>query len=177
MNIKASSKYDWETIKKFNRFHCLAKNKALNIALLVLDIVCISLFVLVCLWDLLDFELVMTYVLVVFVNVMLAFVFFVLPKIQYNQNKMLHGVINNIEFEENEMSLTQSGDNTNSITKIKYGAIWRVYETKDFIYIYVNSRQAYIVDKSKVVDGTATELRVFLVKAVGMSKYKLKCKV
>lgn len=177
MEIKASSKYDWETIKEFNKFHNFTKVKALNIGLIILEVVCALLFLLVAAIDILDFETIMIYVLLLFINIMLVFVRFILPKIQYKQNKMLHGVVNEATFKENEILIEQRGENTCGTTTIKYDAVWRVYETKRFIYLYVNSRQAYIVDKSAVEGGTADELRAFLVKTVGMSKYKLKCKV
>ncbi len=176
MEIKASSKYDWETIKKFNKFHNFTRTKALNIGLIILDVVCVLLFLLAAAINILDFETIMIYVLLLFVNIMLVFVRFILPKIQYKQNKMLHGVVNEATFKDNEMSIEQRGENVCGATTVKYDAVWRVYEIKDFIYIYVNSRQAYIVDKATVTGGTAADLRMFLMKTVGMGKYKVKSK-
>lgn len=177
MEIKASSKYDWETIKEFNKFHNFTKAKALNVTVIVMDVICALLFLLALSIVILDFELIMLYVLMLFLNLVLIFARFVLPKIQYNQNKLLHGVENMIAFEDNEMLIEQRGENTTATAKINYDAVWRVYEAENFIYIYVNPRQAHIIDKSTIIDGTATELRIFLVKVVGMSKYKVKCKV
>lgn len=177
MEIKASSKYDWGTLKRFNKFHNFTKNKALNIGLIILEIICVLLFLLAAMLNILEFETIMIYVLLLFVNIMLIFVRFVLPKIQYKQNKILHGVVNETAFKDNEILIEQCGENSSATTTVKYDAIWRVYETRDFIYLYVNSRQAYIVDKFTIECGTATDLRIFLVKAVGMSKYKVKCKV
>lgn len=176
MEIKASSKYDWETIKRFNKFHNITKIKALNISIIVLDVLCAFGFCLMCAWQLLTFELIMIYLLLLFTNLMVVFTRFVLPKLQYKQNKQLHGVINRIAFQENEMLIEQCGENTSGTGKINYQAVWRIYETKDYIYIYVNPRQAHIINKSTITDGTATDLRIFLTKAVGMSKYKVKCK-
>lgn len=177
MEIRASSKYDWETIKQFNKFHNFTKAKVLNVVVIVTDVICALLFLLALSIDILDFELMMLYVLILFLNLVLVFARFVLPKIQYKQNKLLHGVENKITFEEDQMLIEQHGENTNATATMKYDAIWKVYEAKEYIYIYVNSRQAYIVDKSTVVGGTAMNLRMFLVKNVGMSKYKVKCKV
>ncbi len=176
MEIKASSKYDWETIKNFNKFHNFTRTKALNIGLIILDVVCVLLFLLAATLSILEFETIMIYVLLLFVNIMLIFVRFILPKIQYKQNKMLHGVVNEATFKDNEISIEQRGENVCGTTTVKYDAVWRVYETKDFIYLYVNLRQAYIVDKATVTSGTAADLRMFLMKTVGMSKYKVKSK-
>ena len=177
MEIKASSKYDWETIKEFNKFHNFTKAKALNIGLIVLEVVCVLLFLLAAAIDALDFGTIMIYVILLFMNIMLVFVRFVLPKIQYKQNKMLHGVVNEATFKEDEILIEQRGENVNGTTTIKYDAVWRVYEAKEYIYIYVNSRQAYIINKSIIIGGTAADLRMFLIKEIGISKYKLRCKV
>ena len=177
MEIKASSKYDWKTVKKFNKFHNFTKNKALNISIIILDVLCIFGFCLMCALQLLTFELIMIYLLLLFTNLMVAFTRFVFPKMQYKQNKLLHGVVNNIAFKDNAMLIEQCGENTSATAEINYEAVWRVYETKEFIYVYVNPRQAHIVNKSTITDGTAVDLRIFLTKAVGMSKYKVKCKV
>ena len=177
MEIKASSKYDWETIKKFNKFHNFTKIKALNISIIVLDVFCVFGFCLMCAWRLLTLELIMIYLLLLFTNLMVVFTRFVLPKMQYKQNKLLHGVVNNIVFKDNAMLIEQSGENTSATAEINYEAVWRVYETKEFIYVYVNPRQAHIVDKSTVMGGTAMDLRMLLVLKIGEDKYKLKCKI
>ena len=177
MEIKASSKYDWETIKKFNRFHNFTKNKSANIALVVMDIFCGLLFVLTYIWSALNLELIMIYLLLVFVNLVLVFAMFVLPKIQYKQNKQLHGVVNNIAFQENELLMEQCGENASGMGKFNYQALWRIYETKDSIYLYLNPRQAHIVNKSTVTGGTVEDLRMLLIAKIGAKKYKIKCKV
>lgn len=176
MEIKASSKYDWETVKKFNKFHNFAKNKALNISMIILDILCAFGFLLMWACQLLSIELIMIYVILLFVNLMIVFTGFILPKIQYKQNALLHGVVNELSFEENKFSVEQHGENASGTAKINYDAVWRVYETKDFIYIYVNSRQAHIVDKSTITGGTAIDLHILLVQKIGADKYKIKCK-
>lgn len=176
LEIKASSKYDWETIKKFNRFHNFTKNKSANIALVIMDIFCAFLFVLTFIWAELDFELIMIYLLLVFVNLVLVFAMFVLPKIQYKQNKQLHGVVNNIAFQENELLMEQCGENASGMGNFNYQALWRIYETKDSIYLYLNPRQAHIVNKSTVTGGTVEDLRMLLISKIGEKKYKMKFK-
>lgn len=118
----------------------------------------------------------MIYLLVLFTNLMVVFTRFVLPKIQYKQNKLLHGVVNNIVFKDDTILIEQCGENTSATAKINYDAAWRVYEIEKFIYIYVNPRQAYIVEKSTIEGGTAMDLRMLLVQKIGADKYKIKCK-
>jgi len=177
MEIRASSKYDWDTIKKFNHFHNVTRTRVLDIIIIIIDVFCVLGFLLLWTQNLLTFEIKMLYVLLLFVHFMLVFVKIFLPKIQYKQNKMIHGVVNEITFEENQMLMEQRGENTNATATIKYDAIWKVYEAKEYIYIYVNSRQAYIVEKSTITGGNAADLRMFLVKNVGMSKYKVKYRI
>ena len=177
MKIEATSKYDWETVKRFNKFHNFTKSKALNIVVILMDALSLLGFLIIWTSRLLTFELIMIYVVLLFANFMIVFTGFILPKIQYKQNKLLHGVVNKFTFENNKILIEQCGENTSATVTVSYGAIWRVYETKEYIYIYLNSRQAHTVDKSTIVGGTFADLRNVLSSAVGTGKYKIKSRV
>lgn len=186
MEIKASSKYDWETIKKLNKFHFFVRFRAFTIivasafVLYMLTIVgripSIILFT-----KFYGFSLDYIQDIVFYIIVMALWLFWILamPKIRYNRRKDAKNCENEFVFTEQKIQLFQHKELINSSTEILYSAIGRVYEVKDFIYIYLidNKRGAYIVDKSTVCDGTVEELRNLFISKVGADKYKLKCKV
>lgn len=176
MEIKASSKYDWETIKKFNNFNNYIRFKALKIVVLISNIVLVAMAVLLCVMNAFTADLIGKFALVLFVDAFFVFTNHVYPKIQYNKSKLLHGMVNEFTFGDDAMLLEQNGENANNTETMKYSAIWKVYEAKDNIYIYINPNQSYIVDKSTIVGGTVADLRAFLMEKVGTKKYKIKCK-
>ena len=55
---------------------------------------------------------------------------------------------------------------------IRYEALYRVYQTKDYFYLYLQQRQSYIVDKKDFTAGKPEELAVLLDKAMPAKKYR-----
>lgn len=176
MEIKASSKYDWETIKKFNNFNNYARFRAVKILLLISNLVLAAEVILLCVMNAFTSDLIGACALMLFVDAFLLFTNHVYPKIQYNKSKLLHGTVNEFTFGADEIILEQNGENANNTSTMKYTAIWKVYEAKDAIYIYTNPHQAFIVDKSTVTGGTVADLRALLMEKVDAKKYKIKCK-
>lgn len=60
-------------------------------------------------------------------------------------------------------------------TELSYNLIFRAYETKDCFFIYISRSKVYILEKSKIVEGTATEFRKILSNNL-RSDFKLLCK-
>ena len=107
----------------------------------------------------------------------MGYIRFILPRVRYNKNKLLHGIENTIVFTENNFTISQSSENTSGASTVNYDAVYKMYETKEYIYIDITQSQAHFVDKSTITTGTIEELRAFLINVVGAKKYKLKCKV
>lgn len=177
MEIKASSNYDWETIRTFTNFHNLNRHRTLNVIILLMEAFMMFVFVFAAVSGTFTTGLLPSFCLFLFWNAAIIFVLFGLPKIQYNKNKIAKDSENHFVFTENEFSMTSNSGLHNGTSVVRYDGIWRIYETKKYIYLYINPRQSYIVNKATVEGGTAVDLRVFLVKSVGMSRYKLKCKI
>lgn len=177
MEIKASSKYDWKTIKTFYAFSFDKKNKLPTIFYIVLFVVLVATYGLQFAQGTFTSDLLPSLVIFSFLYIMVIYIRFVLPKVRYNKNKILHGVVNNLTFSETQFEISQSGDNATGVSSINYDAIYKIYETKEYIYIYITPQQAHFVDKSTIIGGTADDLRLLLTNAVGKSKYKIKCKV
>ncbi len=174
MKIKASSKYDWETIKKFYAFSFSKKQRWPNIVLVVLFLLLFAMYTLEAVNGTFSMDLLPSMIMFIFVYLFMGFVRFILPRILYNKNKLIHGVENIITFNEQDFEIKQDGDNAKGTAAINYSAVQRIYETKEYIYIYISPQQAHIVDKSTVTGGSLTDLRILLVSKIGTNKYKIK---
>lgn len=186
MEIKAYSKYDWETVKKFSYFIVLTRYK-INIiyfAWLLLHMLSTLLPVLP---DIIDysreygfsFDMIDDGIIYYGFFVMFWFLFiWLLPKIKYRNIKSKQNAENKYVFTDENIQFLQDATGVNSSASIEYSAVYRVYETNGFFYIflYTNKWAAYIVDKSTVTGGTAMDLRMLLIQKIGADKYKIKCK-
>lgn len=177
MEIKASSKYDWETFKSFYVFSLSKKHRWPSIVLVVVFLLLLAMYVFEAVNGTFSADLLPSMAMFITLYIAMGFVRFVLPKIQYNKNKLIHGIENIITFGEQKFEINQNGDNATGTASISYDAIQKIYETKEYIYIYISLQQAHIVDKATITGGSLNDLRALLSNAVGMSKYKLKCKV
>ena len=187
MEIKASSKYDWETVKKFCYFTVFTRFK-INIIYFALLILHMLLTLLPVLPDIIDYS--QTYGFsfdmiddgVIFYGTFaicwLLFILF-LPKIRYGKRNAKQNAENEYVFTDEKIQFVQDVTDVKKSMSIKYNAVYRVYETKEFfyMYLYTNKMEAYIIDKSTIAGGTSTDLRMLLVQKTGADKYKLKCKV
>ena len=178
MEIKASSKYDWETVKALNNFYYLNRMRVI----FVLFIVCFVLNSVIQIESLIvngemAHDHLSNLIYLSFLVFAFLFIIFVLPKIKYNNNKYSKDSKNEFVFTSENIKLTQTHELHNSENELSYNAIWRIYESKKFIYMHIGRRQTYIVDKSTVTGGTVEDLRMLLISKIGAKKYKIKCKV
>lgn len=176
MEIKVSSKYDWETVKKFYNFNNLTRRRGLLVFFVIWFV-----FMSIPLANMIisgnfTSESAPTLTLFIVLTIAIVFIYIGLPKVRYNKNKIIHNSENFFAFGEDEIAIKSNNQLHNESCTIKYNAIWRIYETKGFIYIFINPNQANIVDKSTVEGGSAMDLRMLLISKIGADKYKIKCK-
>lgn len=170
MEIKASSKYDYITVKTFQKFHFRTKFKALNILIFAATIFMLFAFTITAIYSYIDSQMIFSGVIFVIMLMGMLFVYFCMPKISYERDKVIKEAENNFLFGEEIEIISKNNYQTTSST-LNYNAIWRVYENKNYIYIYLEPNKAEIVDKSTVTGGTAMDLRAFLLSMVGSKKY------
>ena len=174
MEIKASSKYDWETIKKFYAFSFNKKHIWPNVIFIGVLVLVTAMYGLELAMGTFTTDLLPSLVMFLALYLMVGYIRFVLPRIRYNKNKLLHGIENTIVFTENSFTISQSSENTSGASTVNYDAVYKIYETKEYIYVYITQSQAHFVDKFTITGGTDEELRAFLIDAVGAKKYKIK---
>lgn len=176
MEIKASSKYDWQTIKTFQRFHnfkATAFKKVLPIIFIVAIVVFLFSFAVSCFLDTVDAELISLLITDILCIFLLWLIYFVLPKVAFNKNKIAKNSDNHFVFRDEIFEVSGATESYRGSSEIKYDALYKICETRDFFYLYINSRQAYIVEKSTVSEELIADLRQHLLNKSGPKKYKI----
>ncbi|MBE7064399.1 MAG: hypothetical protein E7384_01085 [Ruminococcaceae bacterium] len=164
MEIKATSKFDYETMRDYVRFSAVPKSDAkkhmiFNIFSSVAAIVVI-IFVMF-LFGISKTMLVLLIGIIIMFGISL-FMYYVMPKIQYNSLGKMQNVENEFTFYDDYLRATSNTDGINGESKMKYCMIEKVIEKPRYIYIYQNKRQAFIVDKTTITGGTVEDIRNLL---------------
>ena len=161
MEIKAKGIFDYESIKAlvhlqmFGKHDPKRKMRFWTILFSVLLIVVIgemSLFGV-------DGFLVLMLGCAVFCIILECFMYFILPKMQYNSLVKMKDIVNEYVFAEESMCVTSTGEDYSSQGEINYSILVKVYETSRYLFIFQNRAQAFIVDKNTIEEGSVDELR------------------
>lgn len=170
MHITASVTYDETTLKALTRNSLFRKAdpKKRTRLLLVLSAL---LFPLACYSCYLsgDYWLLVYYLVVVAAEL---FVFLLFPRIHYNAQKKLVGTEFSYVFTEEDFTITSQGEGQSGTSTITYSFLCKARETSDYLYLYPNKRQAFIVDKYTMDADSLQKLREKLRSVLG-KKYVL----
>ena len=60
-----------------------------------------------------------------------------------------------------------------NLEKVKYGKIYRVYETDSFFYLYLDKEHSLLLEKTGFVIGNSEDFGKFIRKVSWRSKFKL----
>lgn len=175
MEIKASSKYDWNTIKSFNifnRFKRTALKRVMTIILAIAIILTLLIFAAAIAMDSFDDTLRTLFIAELAIVAVYFFGAFLLPKLIFNLDKIKKNAENHYVFKEKSFVASNEIQGIKSNSEIDYYILHSVYETSGYFYIYISSRKAFIVDKEKIEDGKQNELRCLLAAAVGNEKFR-----
>ena len=102
------------------------------------------------------------------------FMYFVLPRIQYNSMSKMKDVGNDYVFHDEEFTATTVSEHFSGQDVMKYSLIIKAFETDKFFFIYINKRQMFVVDKATIEGGTAKEISSKLASVLG--KKHIRCK-
>ena len=90
------------------------------------------------------------------------------------QRMMLDGMINKYEFgQDNFTVITDKGGQKIGESIVTYNDVIKVAEYDDSFYIFISSRQAFIVDKKGFTEGSSAELSVLFATRLG-NAYRVK---
>ena len=100
---------------------------------------------------------------------------FVRPKRYVRQSPSFFQTGHTFIFDEDSLSIMQTGEIASGSSTAQYSALIKVYETREMFYVYVSPVQAFLLAKKDIVKGTPEELRGLLQSKLPHGKYIL-CK-
>lgn len=72
------------------------------------------------------------------------------------------GAQNQYIFKDDEMFVSTVANGYSGNSTIKYSVLFKAMETNEYMFLYENETNCYVVDKSTVTDGTAADIRLAL---------------
>lgn len=162
MPITVTTDYSKDTVSRFVSFNTFRKKGLLiMIFLLWLAALGVSAFPLISG----SFNLISTFVLILLVVLGIAGAVWLLvfPQRDVDKNKKLCSVRNTYIFADDKFMVTVRLNENEQTTQYAYSDIEAVYETVEFMYIYLESSEPYIIDKNfasqKDIDGIKALLK------------------
>jgi len=169
MEIKATSTYDLKTLKAFVRLNMFRKANPKK-RMIIWGIIALLLTILI-IAELITFGnssgLLISLIVLWFAIGWYCYIYFLLPKIRYKATCKFADLKNNFIFTENQFEVFSNSDSYNGSCNMEYSMIFKVMETSEYIFIYQNKLQAYIVDKSTLEGGTIEQLRNLIINIIG----------
>ena len=101
--------------------------------------------------------------------------FFYYPRSVYKKHIAFFGeTVNRFYFSEDIMVVRAVSDRYSGKSEIRYRDLKTVYETKDYLYLYLNSLQAFVICREEIDDEETFEtVRTLLRQALGTKHYIL----
>ena len=161
MEIRAKCKYDFDSVKALAHLTMFKKANpkkrmmfwtvafAILFGTIILEMVVFSVDLL--LLVLLGVEIIWL--------IVLCFLYFFMPKIQYKSLSKMKDIENVYIFCDHELKAFTKSEEYNGEVAIEYSFFVKVYETTMYLFLYQTNNQVFIVDKSTVKGGTVEEIR------------------
>lgn len=152
MPLHAFTTYDLPAYRKFVHFS-LNRGRFYRAApWLFVSLICLCL--LICLFDLFTFGLdEATLLFLALEGVLLllyGFLYLALPRISFRAARKTAELVNEYLFGEESVSMRCRAEGLESSATVRYDAFDKIYETRDFFYLYLTKRSAYLVRKSEI---------------------------
>jgi hypothetical protein len=113
----------------------------------------------------------LTLVFLTTLSVVMAILFFYMPKKGYDTAKVHFSAPNIYRFTEDALYAESMSELSKGTSEIRYEAIHRIYEFKKVIYIFISNAQAFPIDKSNFDPEGLKRVREILKGKLG-KKYK-----
>jgi len=109
----------------------------------------------------------------VVIIIIFPLVFLALSMLGGKANKKAQGMCLTYEFFESGLAVEAGNSVMHSSGFMSYAGLDYIYESKDAFYLYIPSRQAYILRKIDINVGNALVLRELLMQNLSKDKYRL----
>lgn len=176
MEIINNTVYDEKTIKTFVSFNIFkgknhSKKKNLFYFIGIFAFILVGLLIVLALENKDYNGLISALFQTVILTVVSCFLFILLPKLAYKNNQKLLNETIRYSFNTESFSINAETKYIKVDEIIKYPFLYKVYDFNDYIYLFVNFNNGYIVDKSKFEYGTVEDLLNILKKQLPPNKY------
>lgn len=163
MGITATSKYDLKTVTALVRLGAFKKHnpKKIMIGFIFTD------FILLILLGFIGFPIKLVCLCAALI-LLQCYIYLWLPKVQYRAMGKFADSYHTFKFTDDSVSITSSVGGSNDSCSASYDMFYKVMETGEYLFIFLNKRQAHIVDKSTLQGGTVDELRTKFTEIPGM---------
>lgn len=170
MDIKNTTVYTKERLIRFSDYFARTKLPMWIIyAVLTLHILAGNVFLFI--HGALTEQMILISVLALTVDLLMVFLFVVMPRLTVNKTNTLDACLN-YSFGEQEVALESEGKLFRDSSSFKYQAIVKVGKYKDDVYLFISKRQAYIVDLSAMSEDDVLALKARLTQKVSPDKIK-----
>ena len=157
MEIRAKSKYDFETVKALSHLLFYKKNnpkKSLISTVALFSIIIVEIIV---------FKAYLLLVIALVLNAIFILcnflIYYIFPKYQYKLLGKMQGVVNEYIFGDSKLKVYSKGEQYNAETEVEYSLFVNVYETSKYFFLYQTQNQVYVIDKSTIEGGSAEYIK------------------
>lgn len=157
MEIKAKCKWNLEAIKALTRLLMFGK-KSPKVSMLTFSIFSFLLpFVLLVIRsDLLSYIFATSMIVLILCGL---YLYFLSPKIRYNALGKLKNAEIEYIFCDGSIKVFTRSKEYNDEAECKYSIFVKAYETSRYFFFFATNNQVYLIDKTTIEDGTATDIR------------------
>ncbi len=171
MKAHNSTVYTLERLFAFNKLF-YSMRKAQNVLIIALSALVIAISVLYFAFIGFDTTIAISLACIIAIDLLLAFVIFILPKFTLKKSPVLDSV-NEYCFYDDRLHVTTTGSDLTGSSEIRYEKLHKVCVTGDTVYIFISSRQGFIVDKSGFDEGSAEDVVSLISGVLGAKKVKI----
>ena len=173
--IKASTVYDYETTRELYRFS-IYKSKNPKIFLVLFNVcalIVVALFIVNFSIFSYDYSILVCMLIMIFCIALFNFMWFLMHKVNFEKRKLAKNAKNEYIFNEDDFEMSSNSIESSSSSKIKYSQIYKIYETKDYFYLFLDKASAAIVEKSGIENASAEDLRNLFESNLSKDKFKI----
>lgn len=169
MEIRANSKYDFETVRALT--HAISYKKREPKKSFTISMIFWGIMAVFAVFALPEMLLAFLVVLGIFLNL---FQYFLLPKMQYRLLAKLKETENEFIFGEESFRVISRSAAYQGEAEMRYELIVKVIENSRYFFIYQTNNQVYAVDKQTITGGSAEDIRKRM--EPGLGKKYMVCK-
>ncbi|MBE6638803.1 MAG: YcxB family protein [Ruminococcaceae bacterium] len=166
MEITAHSQYNLKTVTALSRLMMYKKRNPRK-SILIFGCAWFVLLLLNILLGILDEPSVLAYILLILLGSLAMFGYFFAPKIQYKNMGAFKDGTHTFVFYDEKFTVTSQTASSVGTSDFNYATIQKIMETTEYLFLFPNKNQSFIVDKSTLSEQDMNTLRVALVSKIG----------